>query len=85
MRKTTPFVVLGAGENANKAILSFKSKKLSGYELHICELEKEEVERGSDDFDIEDISKDYMTIYLCKKESVQAMIDILQKTLDMWE
>lgn len=85
-QKPAPYVVFGAGENgnANKALIGFKSQMTSGYELHICETEGNHKIGDSGVIQNGDITGEYFTMYFCKRESLRAMIRVLQTLDDMW-
>lgn len=89
-QKPAPHIVFGAGNKADKAIIGFRSKQVDGYEVHICQCEKEH-EFGDNLPNLpeiviqnEDITGEYFTMYFCKRESLRAMIRVLQEIDDKW-
>lgn len=83
-KKPAPYCVFGAFEKADKALIGFRSQLTSGYELHICQCSKEHDFGDGGVVQNEDISGEYFTMYFCKRESLRAMIRVLQKLDDMW-
>lgn len=70
------WVVFGAGQHANKALVGFKGP-LRGVEVRVCELKDGHYERGEVP-DINDIDGEYVTMYFTKEESVDLMIRFLE-------
>lgn len=74
-------IVFGAKDNPNKGILEFE--KDGHIEIHIGEV-KEGYDYG-DSFDIDDFTGEYAELWFCKKESLLAFRDVIDKALDMWD
>lgn len=70
------WVVFGASEHANKALIGFKGK-LRGIEVRVCELKDEHYKSG-DVPEANDIDGEYITMYFTTEESVDRMIYFLQ-------
>lgn len=83
-QKPAPYAVFGAGDKANKALIGFKSQFMSGYEVHICECEGNHAIGDDGVVQNDDITGEYFTMYFCKRESLRAMIRVLQTLDDMW-
>lgn len=83
-KKPAPYCVFGAYDKADKALIGFKSQLTNGYEVHICQCSKEHDFGDDDVVQNEDISGEYFTMYFCKRKSLKAMINVLQKIDDMW-
>lgn len=83
-KKPAPYCVFGAYDKADKALIGFKSQLTNGYEVHICQCSKEHDFRDDSVVQNEDISGEYFTMYFCKRKSLKAMINVLQKLDDMW-
>lgn len=84
-RKDPPYVVFGAhGGKADKAVVAVKSKRLSGWEVHICQCSSD-MERGSADIPPDSLTGEYMTLFFCRKDTLQGFIRVLQEALDKWE
>ena len=58
------------GTNRPKQGIGIKSKLGSGYDLYILE---------------SDMSAQYAQLHFCNKEAVDQMIDLLQRTKEIWE
>lgn len=84
MWRTTPYVVIGLRDDADKAAIARKSKRLSGYEVHICRL-AEPKQRGDKDIRPEDIEAECVTLYFCRKDALEAFIGALQTIANEWE
>lgn len=84
-RKQTHYVVLGARDSANKAVIAYKTdnKGPGKYAVAITELNGEH-NRGDTDFPFEDVDGIYTTLYFCKRESLDVLIKVLEKLRDMW-
>lgn len=85
MGKKAPFVVFGAGEKADKAVIAAKSRIGEGFEVHICQTDKEHDFGSKEKEIVRDVSGEYVTFYFTRKESLRAMIDVLRNTLQLWE
>ena len=85
-QKPSPYVVFGANkDNADKAFIGFKSENMSGYEVHICECEGDHKIGDSGMVQNVDITGEYFRMFFCNRESLRAMIKVLQKIDDnMW-
>ena len=62
-------IILGM-KPPNKQGICIKSKLGSGYDLYILE---------------SDMSAQYAQLHFCNKEAVDRMIDLLQRTKEIWE
>lgn len=84
-QKPSPYVVFGANkDNADKAIIGFKSENMSGYEVHICECEGDHKVGDSGMVQNADITGEYFRMYFCNRESLHAMIKVLREIDEMW-
>lgn len=77
------WVVFGAMEKPNKALIGFKSRRTSGMEVHIVEIDGD-YDFG-EDIEFENVTKEYTTLYFAKKKSLQAFIRALEDMLSKWE
>ena len=84
MRKDPPYVVIGAHDYADKAVIVNKSRRLSGWEVHICQMNKI-MERSATEIAAGDLSGEYMTLYFCRRDALKEFISALQTALDKWE
>lgn len=77
------WVVFGAGTRPNKAVIGYKSPRINGYEVKICEIVP--AYKYGDEIDLEDITGEYITLMFAKEESLSYFIDTLQTILAEWK
>lgn len=89
MWKETPYVVFGAQNKPNHTILLEENPVCGQVALHICNLNNEDgnISFGDRDKDVpvENISGEAVKLFFCNKNSIKAMIDILQTAYNKWE
>lgn len=85
-QKPAPFAVFGTKENgvADKAIVGFKSPHIDGYEVHICEVETNSKIGDHGVLKDDSITGEYFVMYFCNRNSLRAMIKVLQNIDDKW-
>ena len=77
------FITMGANDSASVGIVANKCEK--GYELIFYELENNKYVIGEKNFSSGDVAKQYLTIRFEKKQSLSAMIEILQLVKNEWD
>ncbi len=85
MKKEPLNIFFGAlKDRCSKAILGYKNKKNNRYELHIYEVNGN-YHTGDKELDMSDITGEYAVLTFCKRESLKAMIKVLQELDSLWE
>lgn len=79
------YVVFGAGDRHDKAVIIGKSPRLGGYEMNIVQLKDGEKYKAGETIDNVDICWLYTTLYFTRFESLKALSDAINKTLKEWE
>ena len=81
MKKKEPvYVIFGAGEKPNKAIVGIRRKDSKGAGVAICEMDNDgKYDFGSKDFSQQDLTGVYAVLWFCKKASLEGMIDCLNE------
>lgn len=78
------YVVFGASDTANKAIIVGRTPNGPGrFAVLIADLRGTH-EFGDTDFSVDDLGAAYTTMYFCKRESLDALIKALESARDMW-
>lgn len=91
MKKEVPLIIMGAKDMPNKVGIAYKDEKLSGVTVSICEMEagkKGVLPTGFIPNNIptsELIEGEYVKLHFCKRNSLQAFIDLLFGALDMFD
>ena len=81
MKKKEPvYVIFGAGEKPNKAIVGIRRKDSKGAGVVICEMENDgKYDFGSKDLSQRDLTGAYAVLWFCKKKSLEGMISCLNE------
>ena len=86
MKKEPINIMFGAlKDRCSKALLGYKSKEFPNhYELHILEVGGN-YHIGDRELNMADITGEYAVLTFCKRDSLKAMIKVLQELDDIWE
>ncbi len=81
------WTILGVGKTAKNCVVAYHDPKHKWYTVLFCDIDNPDgsIKRGDRDFPLESINGIYHTLYICKKESLKALIDTLQQGYDTWE
>ena len=80
------YIVFGAGTKPNKVLVLGKATKGPGkWAISICEARNDGKYTYGDEVKAEDVEGIYTTLYFCKKESVEVMINALRLIEEGWE
>lgn len=70
MARNNQYPIILGMNTPNKQGIGIKSKLGSGYDLYILD---------------EDMTHQYVQLHFCNKEAVDRMIELLQRTKEIWE
>ena len=70
MARNNQYPIMLGMKPPNKQGIGIKSKLGSGYDLYILD---------------EDMTHQYAQLHFCNKEAIDGMIDLLQRTKELWE
>lgn len=84
-RKSALYIVFGAGDIHNKAVIIGPSGRLSGYECNIVSLKDGSNYAAGETIDTADIDGLYTTLYFTKLESLRAFSNALNEVVKRWE
>lgn len=84
-RRSPHYIVFGAGDRHNKAIVIGKSQLMGGYECNIIWLKDDKKYEAGETVDIEDFSAIESTLYFTRLDSMKAFLNAMNEAIKKWE
>lgn len=82
MSKSPPYMVFGV-DSGDKGVVFCPSKRTSGWECHLLQLNGNHAIGA--EFDLQDVTSEYFTIYFTKLASLKEFESAVHNTVEMWE
>lgn len=84
-RRSPHYIVFGARNMCDKAVVIGPSRTLGGYECSIVSLLPREKYACGDEVEVADINGIFTTLYFTKLECLKSFANSINKAVEMWE